>query len=130
MASKDLKPKQRLGQVHYRRRKIINWTVALLLGGGAVYAGYRYTSTTTVDVPIVRARRADFIISVRTRGELASSRSIVLTAPQVPNLRLVKLAQSSKMMRKGDLIAQFDTAQIENAIIQRTTNVSSADSQI
>jgi multidrug efflux pump subunit AcrA (membrane-fusion protein) len=130
MASKDLKPKQRLGQVHYRRRKIINASLALLLCGGAVYAGYRYTSTTTVDVPVVRARRADFIIRVRTRGELASSRSIVLAAPQVPNLRLVKLAQSGKMVRKGDLIAQFDTAQIENAIIQRTTNVSSADSQI
>jgi len=130
MASKDVKPKQRLGQVHYRRRKIINWTIALLLGGGAVYAGYRYTNTTTVDVPVARVRRADFIISVRTRGELASSKSIVLAAPQVPNLRLVKLVQSGQMVRKGDLIAQFDAAQIENAIIQRTANVNSADSQI
>src|SRR5579871_1324384 len=130
MASKDVKPKQRLGQVHYRRRKIINWTIALLLGGGAVYAGYRYTNTTTVDVPVARVRRADFIISVRTRGELASSKSIVLAAPQVPNLRLVKLVQSGQMVRKGDLIAQFDAAQIENAIIKRTANVKSADRKI
>jgi RND family efflux transporter MFP subunit len=130
MASKDLKPKQRLGQVHYRRRKIINWTLAALVGGGAVYAGYRYTNTTTVDVPVVRARRADFIISVRTRGELASSHSIVLSAPQVQNLRLVKLAQSGKFIKKGELVAEFDAAQIENAVIQRTTNVRAADSQI
>ena len=105
MSSKDLKPKQRLGQVHYRRRKIINWTVALLLVGGAAYAGYRYTNTTTVDIPVVRARRADFIISVRTRGELASSHSIILNAPQVQNLRIVKLAQSGKFIHKGDLVA-------------------------
>src|SRR5690242_21256317 len=129
MPSKDLRPKQRLGQVHHRRRTIINWTAALLLGGGAVYAGYRYTNTTTIDIPVVRVRRADFVISVRTRGELASSHSIVLNAPQVQNLRLVKLAQSGKIIHKGDLVAEFDSAQIENAVIQRTTNVRSADSQ-
>jgi len=130
MPSKDIKPKQRLGQVHYRRRKIINWTAGLLLTGGAVYAGYRYTSTTTVDVPVARVRKGDFIIAVRTRGELASSHSIVLNAPQVQNLRIVKLAQSGKFIHKGDIIAEFDSAQIENAVIQRTTNVRSADSQI
>jgi multidrug resistance efflux pump len=130
MASKDIKPKQRLGQVHYRRRKIINWTLALLFCGGAVYAGYRYTSTTTVDVPVARVRRGDFIISVRTRGELASSHSIVLAAPQVQNLRIVKLAQSGKIVHKGDVVITFDAAQIEQAIIQRTTNVRSVDSQI
>ena len=130
MPSKDLRPKQRLGQVHYRRRKIINWTLATLLGGGALYAGFRYTSTTTVDVPVVRARRGEFVLSVRTRGELASSHSIVLNAPQVQNLRVVKLAESGKFIKKGDLIAAFDSAQIENAVIQRTTNVQSADSQI
>ncbi|MBZ5575652.1 MAG: efflux RND transporter periplasmic adaptor subunit [Acidobacteriia bacterium] len=112
------------------RRKIINWSLALLIGGGVVFAGYRYTNTTTVDVPVVRVRRGDFIISVRTRGELASSHSIILNAPQVQNLRLVKLAQSGKFIHKGDLVAEFDSAQIENAVIQRTTNVRSADSQI
>src|SRR5689334_9108602 len=123
MPSKDLKPKQRLGQVNPRRRRIINWTIALLLAGGAVFAGYRYTNTTTVEIPVVRARQADFVISVRTRGELASSHSIMLAAPQVPNLRLVKLVSSGKIVHKGDVVAAFDTAQVENAIIQRTTNV-------
>ncbi|PWU12775.1 MAG: hypothetical protein C5B51_00145 [Terriglobia bacterium] len=130
MSSKDVKPKQRLGQVHYRRRKLLNWTAALLLGGGAVFAAYRYTSTTTVEVPVVRARRGDFVISVRTRGEIASSHSITLVAPQVPQLRIVKLATSGKMVHKGDVVAEFDSAQIEQAVIQRTTNVRAADSQI
>lgn len=130
MPSKDLKPKQRLGQVNYRRRKLINWTIAVLLGGGALFAGYRYTNTTTIEIPVARVRRGDFIIGVRTRGELASSKSVVLAAPQVPNLRLVKLVPSGKVVHKGDIIAAFDAAQVENAIIQRTTNVSSADSQI
>lgn len=130
MPSKDLRPKQRLGQTHYLRRRIFNWTATLLLGGGAVYAGYRYTNTTTVDVPVARVRRGEFVISVRTRGELASSHSIILNAPQMQNLRLVKLAQSGKFVHKGDMVAEFDSAQIENAVIQRTTNVRSADSQI
>lgn len=130
MPSKDLRPKQRLGQTHYLRRRIFNWTATLLLGGGAIYAGYRYTNTTTVDVPVARVRRGEFVIGVRTRGELASSHSIILNAPQMQNLRLVKLAQSGKFVHKGDMVAEFDSAQIENAVIQRTTNVRSADSQI
>jgi hypothetical protein len=46
MASKDLRPKQRLGRSNPRRVKIITWIVGLALGGGGLYAAYRYTGTT------------------------------------------------------------------------------------
>ena len=67
MPSKDLKPKVRLGKSHPGRVKFITWTLGLLLCGGGVFAAYRYTGSTEVEVALARARRADFIISVRTR---------------------------------------------------------------
>jgi hypothetical protein len=46
MASKDQRPKTRLGKSHPRRVKIITWAIGLLATGGGLYAAYHYTSTT------------------------------------------------------------------------------------
>jgi multidrug efflux pump subunit AcrA (membrane-fusion protein) len=89
--SKDVKPKQRIGQQPGAgRRKVLFWALGVVLASGGAYAYYRYTNTNTVvEVPVARVRRGEFIISVNTRGEIRSVRSIVLTAPQVPNPSIV-----------------------------------------
>ena len=69
---------------------------------GGVFAAYRYgTNTTKVDVPVAKARNGEFVISVRTRGEVRSVRSEILTAPQVPDPRIVHLAESGKPIKEG-----------------------------
>src|SRR6202051_1598620 len=108
MPSKDLKPKTRLGKSNPRRVKIITWIIGLSLCGGGVFAAYRYTGTTEVEVPVARVRRADFIISVRTRGDIKSARSIIMKAPQVPQLRIVHLAEHGRTVHKGDVVVEFD----------------------
>jgi hypothetical protein len=78
--SKDLKPKQRIGQTGSKRGKVIAWTIlaALISGGG--YALWRYNNREAeVEVPVARVRRAFFIIGVKTRGELKSVISVILT---------------------------------------------------
>jgi multidrug efflux pump subunit AcrA (membrane-fusion protein) len=67
---------------------------------------------------------------VETRGEIKSENSIVLTAPQVPDLRIVRLAQSGKMVKKGDIVVEFDGAQQEQNFIEQKTNVRTAESEI
>lgn len=126
--SKEIR-KGRLGKVS-KKRKIISWSILLLAGAGGVFAAYRYTGTTEVEVPVARVRRGDFIIAVRTRGEIKSTRSIILTAPQVPEPRIVKLAESGKPIRKGDTVVEFDAVAQEQTYIERSTSVRTADSQI
>src|ERR1043165_9218165 len=128
MASKDRRPSQRLGKSNPRRFKIIMWTVVLgILGGGAV-AAYKYTGTTEVEVPVARVRKGDFVISVRTRGDIKSARSLVLKAPQVQGgLRIVHLAESGRPVKKGDVIVEFDASQQDQKVISRTTNLRAAD---
>jgi HlyD family secretion protein len=130
MASKDVKPSQRLGRSHPRRAKFITWTIGLLLCAGGGYAGYRYTGTTEVEVATVHVRRADFVVSVRTRGDIKSARSTILKAPQVPGLRITHLATSGRPVRKGDAVVEFDGVQQEQNVISRTTNVRAADGDI
>src|SRR5438445_13871154 len=106
MSSKDLKPKQRLGRIGSKKSRIIIWMVAGLAGAGGVFAAWHYTGTTEVEVPAARVRRGDFIISVRTRGEIKSTRSIILTAPQVPSPRIGKLAESGRAVHKAAVVVE------------------------
>jgi HlyD family secretion protein len=130
--SKDIKPKQRLGQTGAtRRNRAIAWTVfAILLGVGGFY-GYRYaTQETKVEVPVAKVRTAEFVIAVRTRGEMRSTNSVVLSAPQVPNPQIVRIAESGKPVRKGDVVIEFDAAQQEQNLLERNTTVRTVDSEI
>jgi RND family efflux transporter MFP subunit len=110
--------------------KIITWTLALGLTGGGVFAAYRYTGTTEVEVAVARVRRGEFVISVRTRGDIKSARSVVLKAPQVPGLRIIHLADAGRPVKKGDVVVEFDGSQQEQNVITRNTNVRAADGDI
>jgi HlyD family secretion protein len=131
--SKDLKPKQKLGQTKNTAKKraaVSAVLIALCAGGG--YAGYRYSGvgTTEVDVAVARVRRGDFVVSVKNRGEIRSTRSIILTAPQVPDPRIVKLSESGKPVKKGDVVVEFDPVQQEQNYIEKSTSVRTADGEI
>jgi multidrug efflux pump subunit AcrA (membrane-fusion protein) len=130
MPSKDVKPKQRLGRSHPQRVKFIFWTIGLLACGGGLFAAYRYTGTTEVEVAVARVRKADFVISVRARGDIKSSKSTILKAPQVPGLRIVHLADNGRPIKKGEVVVEFDAVQQEQNVISRTTNVRAADGDI
>ena len=127
--SKDVKT-GRLGQKNSKRNKIIGWVLGIAVVTGGAYAAYHYTGTTEVDVAVARARKGDFIVSVRTRGEIRSKKSTVLTAPQVPDPRIVKLAENGQPIRKGEVVIEFDAEQQRQNIVERTTNVRTADSEI
>jgi RND family efflux transporter MFP subunit len=129
--SKDVKPKQRIGQTAgARRRRVIIWTLVLAVCAGGAYAAYRYNTKTKVEVAVAKVRKGEFIISVRTRGDIASTRSIVLTAPQVPSPQIVHLAESGRAVKKGDVVVEFDSAQQEQTYLEETTSVRTVDSEI
>ena len=128
--SKDVKLKQRLGKVPSRKRRILGWAAVLVICGGGAFAAFRYGGSTEVVVASARVRRSDFVIATRTRGEIRSTRSVVLAAPQVPNPRIVKLAVGGKPIKKGDVVVEFDTAQQEQNFLEYSTTVRTAESEI
>ena len=130
--SKDLKPKVRLGQTAgSRRRRAIVWTVMGLAVAGGGYAAYRNGQQgSQVEVQVGRVRKGEFIISVRTRGEIKATHSEIITAPQAPDLTITKLAESGKPVRKGDIVVEFDDAAQEQNLLTASTTVRTADSQI
>jgi HlyD family secretion protein len=129
--SKDLKPKQKLGQSPgwSTRKKLIVWPSVALIAGGLGYWQYGAALETKVEVPVARVRKGEFIISVKTRGEVRAVRSVMITAPQVPEPRIVKLAESGRPIHKGEIVVEFDAAQQEQNYLERNTNVRTVDSE-
>jgi RND family efflux transporter MFP subunit len=83
-----------------------------------------------VEVAVAKARVADFVLSVRTRGDIKSVNSVIISAPQVPNPQIVRLAESGRPVKKGDVIVEFDAAQQEQNLLERNTSVRTVDSEI
>ena len=130
MASKDRRPKIRLGKSNPRRVKFIAWAIGLTACGGGLYAAYHYSTTTEVEVSVAPVRRGDFIISVRARGEIRSARSSILKAPQAPGLRIIKLASQGSQVKRGDVVVQFDSVAQEQNVIQQTLQVQAIQGSI
>jgi HlyD family secretion protein len=129
--SKDIKPKIRLGQseASLRRRNIITGLLVVAAAGGGYYY-YTQSAPTKVEVPVAKVRKSEFVISVKARGEVRSSRSVTISVPQIPDPRIVRLAETGKPIKKGDVIVEFDGAQQEQTYLDRATSVRTVDKEL
>lgn len=110
-------------------KRVGGWVIVLAICGAGAYAAYQYGTSTEVTVATARVRRGDFVVAIRARGEIRSTRSVILTAPQVPTPRITRLAETGKPVKKGQIVVEFDTAQQEQSYLDRDTAVKTTDSQ-
>ncbi len=110
--------------------RIISWSVIGLLLAATVYVGWGYFKPAPPEIPTARIERRDFVTMVTSRGELKSSKSVQIAAPQTPDLKIVRLAESGKPVHKGDVIVAFDAAAQEDTYIERQTEVRQVESEI
>lgn len=96
-----------------RKRRARGWislSVVFLVAGLASVETYRLTRVTgAATLPMAPARKSDFSVIVRCRGELKARRSKQLVAPvNVPDLRIVWEAPPSSPVKAGDVVIRFD----------------------
>ena len=106
----EIRPQTRLGKHDPRKVKVVFGLIGLLAASGVAYATYHYGMTTELQIPVGRVKKGDFVISVRTRGDIKSTHSSILLAPPVPGLRILRLAKNGQVVKKGDVVVEFDTA--------------------
>ncbi|MCW5963681.1 MAG: efflux RND transporter periplasmic adaptor subunit [Bryobacterales bacterium] len=103
--------------------------LAAALGGGG-YAAYRYFSPESVVVKTARVRSGEFLISVKSTGDLRSSRSVILSVGRIPNPVIVKLAENGKPIRKGQVVIELDEASLEQIMLTRNTEARTVESEM
>ncbi len=100
------------------------------LGAVVAYAGLSLYEPPGPEVPTALVERRDFVTTVASRGELKSGRSTQITAPQTPDLKIVRLADNGRPIRAGEIAVEFDAAAQEDLFIVRDTTVRQVESEI
>jgi len=93
-----------------RAKGWISFGVILLVAAVATVAAYRLRPVNaSTTLPMAPARKGDFPVIVRCRGELKARMSRQVNAPvNVPDLRIVWAAPPSSPVKAGDVVVKFD----------------------
>src|ERR1041384_3676990 len=107
-----------------RRRYWGGWLGVLVVGVIAATAGsglYRMRRAhAAVNPPTARARKGEFAVIIRCRGELAVKRSVQLTAPvNVPDLKIVWMAAPGGHVKAGEPVIRFDPSSAKQQLEEK-----------
>lgn len=107
--------------------------ILLLLGLGA--AGVRLLMTRRVqakaDLPSAIARKGEFQVKVRCRGDLIAARSVQLTAPMnVPGMQIAWQAAPNSEVKEGDPVVRFDSSVLRQTLLENKAVLGSAEATL
>ncbi|MDQ6676967.1 MAG: efflux RND transporter periplasmic adaptor subunit [Acidobacteriota bacterium] len=82
-------------------------------------------------LPTANARRGEFLVLVRARGELTAHTSVQITAPvNVPDLQIVWLAPPGSEVVPGQVVIRFDPSAAKQQINEHTAALRSAQANL
>ena len=106
--------------------------VAVILG--LVWAGYQIVRSlpeSQRQVPTTRVRRGEVVVKAYARGELQAVRQVTLTAPNLfGTVQVTRLAPLGSFARVGDLIVEFDDAEVLSRLEERQLQLEQIDERI
>ncbi|MBI4892254.1 MAG: HlyD family efflux transporter periplasmic adaptor subunit [Acidobacteria bacterium] len=101
--------------------------LGLAAAGAAAFIKYRGTNATSA-LPSAPARRGEFLVIVKCRGELRARRSVQVTAPMnVPDLRIVWLAPPNSAVKEGDVVVRFDQSSAKQILQEKEAALKQAE---
>jgi multidrug efflux pump subunit AcrA (membrane-fusion protein) len=116
------------------RRLVRFWAavagVLLALGGAAAGLYHLRQVQATVTLPIAPARQGDFLVIIRCRGELRAARSVQISTPVVPNLRIAWLSPAGEPVQAGDPIIRFDSSSAQQQLQQKEAQLRQAQATL
>jgi HlyD family secretion protein len=106
----------------------------LVLGSLAGAAAWVYRSTRVqakAELPSATARKGEFQVIVRCRGELMALRSVQLIAPiNVPGLQIAWQAPANSEVKAGDLVVKFDSSSSQQQLLEKQAALKQAQAAL
>ncbi len=107
------------------------WLTSLAVLAAAALGVSRLTRVdASVALPVAAARKGDFLVIIRARGELKSARSVTIYAPIVPSLRIASLSPSGEPITRGQLAVKFDSSASEQQLQQKEAALRQAQATV
>jgi RND family efflux transporter MFP subunit len=101
--------------------------VILLTGAGRMV--WRQTSAPAI--PTADVKRGEFVEYVSLRGNVNALHSIQLAAPSIAgDLQVVKLTPMGTLVKRGDVVVQFDTTTLQATLDQKRSELKSSNADI
>lgn len=110
--------------------RVVSWIIFAVIGAAFVYLGWGYFQPAAPEIPTARVEKRDFVTAVTSRGELKSAKSVQVTAPRTPDLKIVQLAESGSRIQKGEIVVKFDAAAQEDRLLEQETDLRQVQSEI
>ena len=102
-----------------------------LVVSAGVAAGAIHSSHAVPVIPTAVAQRGEFIETVQFRGHVIAEKSVLLKAPSIAgDIQIVKLARTGTAVKKGEVVAQFDTSKLIDTLNTRRSDMKQADPAI
>jgi len=118
-----LKPRLRLGA------GMLVSVVLLALAAAGVYRLRNVKAA--ANLPVAPARKGEFLVIVRCRGELLARRSVQVSAPaNVPQLRIVWLAPPSSQVTAGQVVIRFDPSSAKQQLREKEAALQQAQATL
>jgi len=108
--------------------------ILVLLIISALVLSYLGYGSTTPDIAYFEAEKGEFIIDIKTTGELQAHQSISIKAPsgrrRWSRLQIIKMAPEGSIVKKGDFLIQFDTSDLEKELDSKLDELSNAKADL
>ncbi len=83
------------------------------------------------DIPIAKAERGKFVISIKRTGEMKAQRSVTITAPSIgEQLIITYLVPEGTFVKKGDLLVQFDPTELLSRLESAKRDLAAAEADL
>ena len=113
-------------------RRTIRIAVFLLVLAGAGFGVRQFRQTRAqAALPLATAKKGDFLVLVRCRGELVARRSEQLTAPlDATDLQIVWLAPAGGPVKKDEVVIRFDPSRIQQDLKEKKAALDQAQAAL
>jgi len=93
--------------------------IAAIAASGWTAVKWFRQAQAAADLPVAPAKKGEFLVIVRCRGDIKAGRAIPIYAPVVPNLRIAWMADGGNPVEKDDPIIRFDSSSAQQQLIQK-----------
>jgi HlyD family secretion protein len=113
-------------------RNVVTLLLTLALLGGASFGLWRLTSARAAEsLPTAVVRKGDFFVTVQCRGELRARTTRQIVAPvNVPDLRIVWMAQAGSRVKEGDPVVRFDPSSAKQQLQEKEAQLQQMEAQL
>jgi len=116
-------------------KRAIRWSVTVIVMGALAAGGAWLYRTAKVeakaDLPVASARKGEFQVMVRCRGELVSIHSAQLIAPvNVPGMVISWQAPPNSEVKQGDVVVRFDSSAARQQLLEKEAALKQAQASV